>query len=195
MLELWINFIIKGIKMNVMIVDDQQIVRDGLGLILSTDKEINIVCYGGNGKEAILKIDEEDIDIVLMDIRMPEMDGVDATKEIKNRKPEVKIIILTTFDDDEYIFEALKNGASSYLLKDVGAKELIQTIKNTYAGKSVLKSEIAAKMMSGMNSISKRNNIKELLTEREMEICKYICKGQTNAEIAKNLLPINIQIG
>jgi DNA-binding NarL/FixJ family response regulator len=170
-----------------MIVDDQQIIRDGTGLILSTDKEINIAGYAGNGKEALLKLQEICPDIILMDIRMPDMDGVEATKSIKKEYQDIKIIILTTFDDDEYIFEALKNGASCYLLKDVGAKELIQTVKDVYKGNTVIKSEIAEKMMSGMNKASERNEIKELLSNREMEICKHICKGQTNAEIAASL--------
>ena len=114
-------------KISVMIVDDQPIVRDGLELILSLSDEIEVLCAASNGEEAVELCEKHQPDIILMDIRMPVMDGVKATKVIKERYPKVKIIVFTTFNDDNFIFEALKNGASSYLLKDVESEELINT--------------------------------------------------------------------
>lgn len=120
-------------RIKVLIVDDQPVVRDGLKMILSLDSEIEVAATASNGQEA-LDLCNSGIDVVLMDIRMPVMDGVKTTKLIKESFPKVKIIILTTFNDDQYIFEALKNGASSYLLKDVESEEIINTIKVIYSG-------------------------------------------------------------
>lgn len=118
----------------VLIVDDQALIREGLSLMLDLYDEIEIVGEASNGKEAIDFVVKEEVDVILMDIRMPIMDGVEATKVIKDRYPDTKIIILTTFNEDEYIFKGLKNGADSYILKDVSSKELVNIIKTVHSG-------------------------------------------------------------
>jgi len=174
-------------KISVMIVDDQPIVRDGLKLILSLSEEINVLCTASNGEEAVEMCEKYEPDIILMDIRMPVMDGVKATGIIKERYPKVKIIVLTTFDDDSFIFEALKNGASSYLLKDVESGELINTIKIIYLGGTMLQNSVAARLVNKMNELSSQKSSTDNLTQRELEISKLVAEGLSNKEIASKL--------
>lgn len=173
-------------KMRVLIVDDQPVVRDGLKLILSLDSEIEVAAIASNGVEA-LESCNSGIDVVLMDIRMPVLDGVKTTKLIKESFPDVKIIILTTFNDDQYIFEALKNGASSYLLKDVESEEIINTVKVIYSGGTVLHSNIAAKLVNKLSESQGNTNHLQELTSREHEISKLVSEGLSNKEIAAKL--------
>lgn len=173
-------------KIRVLIVDDQPVVRDGLRMILSLDSEIEVVATASNGKEA-LDLCDSDIDIVLMDIRMPLMDGVKTTKLVKESHPKVKIIILTTFNDDQYIFEALKNGASSYLLKDVESEEIINTVKVINSGGTVLHNNIAAKLVNKMTEKQSETERIQDLTSRELEIAKLIAEGLSNREIAAKI--------
>lgn len=174
-------------KISVMIVDDQPIVRDGLKLILSLSEEINVLCTASNGEEAVEMCEKYEPDIILMDIRMPVMDGVKATGIIKERYPKVRIIVLTTFNDDSFIFEALKNGASSYLLKDVESGELINTIKIIYLGGTMLQNSVAARLVNKMNELSSQKSSTDNLTQRELEISKLVAEGLSNKEIASKL--------
>lgn len=174
-------------KMSVMIVDDQPIVRDGLKLILSLSDEINVLCTASNGEEAVELCEKYEPDIILMDIRMPVMDGVKATGIIKERYPKVKIIVLTTFDDDSFIFEALKNGASSYLLKDVESGELINTIKIIHLGGTMLQNSVAERLVNKMNELSSQKSYTDNLTQREIEISKLVAEGLSNKKIASRL--------
>ena len=171
-------------KIKVMIVDDQPIVRDGLNMILSLCDDIEVISKAQNGKDAVLKC-SDNIDIVLMDITMPEMNGVEATSIIKEKFPDTKVIILTTFNDDKFIFDALKNGASSYLLKDMDSEEIINAIKLIHSGKTVLQSNIAQKLINKSSKDGEKNTAK--LTQREIEIARLIAKGLSNKEIAKKL--------
>lgn len=173
-------------KIRVLIVDDQPVVRDGLRMILSLDNEIEVAATASNGREAF-DLCNGSIDVVLMDIRMPLMDGVKTTKLIKESYPKVKIIILTTFNDDQYIFEALKNGASSYLLKDVESGEIINTVKVIHSGGTVLHSNIAAKLVSKMAKSQNAVERTEDLTSRELETAKLVAEGLSNREIAAKL--------
>ncbi len=173
-------------KIKVLIVDDQPVVRDGLKMILSLDSEIEVAATASNGGEA-LELCNSGIDVVLMDIRMPVMDGVKTTKLIKDSFPKVKIIILTTFNDDQYIFEALKNGASSYLLKDVESEEIINTVKVIYSGGTVLHSNIAAKLVNKLSESQESTNSLQELTSREQEVAKLVSEGLSNKEIAAKL--------
>ncbi|OPZ91378.1 MAG: Transcriptional regulatory protein DegU [Firmicutes bacterium ADurb.Bin419] len=173
-------------KIKVLIVDDQPVVRDGLKMILSLDSEIEVTATASNGGEA-LELCNSGIDVVLMDIRMPVMDGVKTTKLIKDSFPKVKIIILTTFNDDQYIFEALKNGASSYLLKDVESEEIINTVKVIYSGGTVLHSNIAAKLVNKLSESQESTNSLQELTSREQEVAKLVSEGLSNREIAAKL--------
>lgn len=179
----------------VMIVDDQGLIRDGLKMILSLSEDIEVIEEAINGKNAVEKLDRIEPDIILMDIRMPEMDGVEATKVIKERYPRTKIIILTTFNEDEYIFEGLKNGADGYILKDVRSNELIRAIKEVYKGNVLLQPEIASKVVKAFNSMNKgigESDNEELeylkgLTKREIEISELVAEGKSNKEISKGL--------
>lgn len=114
---------------NIIIVDDQQIVREGLKMILSLNNEISVIGEASNGEEALELLTYSSPEVILMDIRMPVMNGIEATKLVKAKYPDIKVIILTTFNDNEYIFAGLKNGADGYILKDSGAQEIISSIK------------------------------------------------------------------
>jgi len=173
----------------VLIVDDQALIREGLNMMLSLYDEIKIVHEANNGKEAIEILGEKDVDVILMDIRMPIMNGVEATKIIKEKYPHIKILILTTFNEDEYIFEGLNNGADGYLLKDIGSKELVNNIKAVYKGDMLFHGEVAktiASVIKGNKDVGNKTNLKEL-TPREMEIGKLISQGKNNKEISEIL--------
>ena len=130
----------------VLLVDDQQILAEGIKSVLKTCKEIEVVGIALDGAQAVDACEKLKPDVVLMDIRMPNMNGVVATKRIKETDADIKIIILTTFDDSDYILSALNNGASGYLLKDIGATALIDAVKNAYAGDTILPAKIAKKI-------------------------------------------------
>lgn len=176
----------------VLIVDDQKIIREGLSMMLGLDSTISIVGEVTNGKEVIGLLEREKVDLILMDIRMPIMDGVEATKIIKEKYPKTKILILTTFKEDEYIFQGLKNGADGYLLKDISSEELINGIKTVHRGNMILQPDIARKMI---DSIYKKDNISDNinkdiyteLTKREYEIAMLVGEGKSNKEISKTL--------
>lgn len=176
----------------VLIVDDQSLIREGLTMMLSLYDTISLVGEATNGKEAIELLDKEEVDLILMDIRMPIMDGVEATKEIKENYPEVKVLILTTFNEDEYIFEGLRNGADGYLLKDISSQELVKAIKTIYEGNVLLQPDVARKMIGSMtyNNSTQNNLDKDIfkdLTKKEYEIAQLIGEGSSNKEIANTL--------
>lgn len=187
-------------KIKLMLVDDQSLIREGLSMILSLSDDFQIVGEASNGVEAIKKLDTIRPDIVLMDIRMPKMDGVEATKIIMNRYPHIKIIILTTFSEDDYIYEALKNGAVGYVLKDLRSEEIIKGVKTVYEGNVLLQPEIATKLVKtitgyntpqnnsvGTNGFTCLNGKYEQLTDREEEIAKLVSYGKSNKEISEIL--------
>jgi DNA-binding NarL/FixJ family response regulator len=183
---------------NVILVDDQKIVREGIKMILSLDEEIRVVNEAENGKELVdfLKINEYP-DVILMDVRMPIMDGVQATKIVKENFKNIKVIILTTFNEDEYIFDGIKNGADGYILKDAGSEEIIKAIKTAYSGNILLNPEVATKIVraytaisSGKQTSSRLNEEKkklEILTKRELEVAKLVAQGKSNKEICLDL--------
>ncbi len=175
----------------VLIVDDQSLIREGLSMMLSLYDEIFLVGEASNGKEALDILRKSEVDLVLMDIRMPVMDGVEATKIIKEKYPHVKVLILTTFKEDEYIFEGLKNGADGYLLKDISSEELVKAMETVYSGNVLLQPEIAKKIMGALiekktREDDKRDLVKEL-TRREYEIALLVGEGKTNKEISEIL--------
>lgn len=174
----------------VLIVDDQSLIREGLNMMLSLYEEIKIVGEATNGQEAIEIIEEKEVDVILMDIRMPLMDGVEATRIVKEKYPHIKIIILTTFNEDEYIFQGLNNGADGYILKDVSSKELVNSIKSVYKGDILFHGEVAKTIAAAMQEkklIQNNKNRLEELTPREMEIAKLVGEGKSNKEISKIL--------
>ncbi|WP_391207279.1 response regulator transcription factor [Psychrobacillus sp. L4] len=168
----------------VLIVEDQAIVRQGLRMMIEQDKDFTVVAEASNGKEAILALELNAIEIVLLDIRMPEMNGVEATKRIKERWPQVKILILTTFDDDEYAIQTLKDGASGFMLKTAEPNKLIAAIHSISNGGLVINEEVAAKMMPRLLQKNSEPIVEHSLTVREIDILKLVGEGKTNKEIA-----------
>lgn len=177
----------------VLLVDDQALFREGLETLLSVYDDIQVVGRAGNGREALDVAAKVRPDVVLMDVRMPVLDGVRATSLLKKAQPHCKVIVLTTFDDDEYIFEALRSGAVGYLLKDVASVQLVEAIRSAARGESVLEPSVAAKVISEFTRVSsmvpskQMDSLVEPLSEREVEILACIASGASNKEIAHQL--------
>ncbi|MCI9010549.1 MAG: response regulator transcription factor [Clostridia bacterium] len=178
-------------KIRVLLADDQSILADGIKSVLSSCEEIEVVGIAQDGFEALDLLEKTSPDVVLMDIRMPNMNGVIATQEVKRRRPEVKVIILTTFDDSDYILNAINNGASGYLLKDTSSAALIDAIKNAYAGDTILPAKIAKRIADAARLVSNDREIKLKraygLSDRETEIALMIYEGFTNKQVASAL--------
>ncbi len=179
---------------NVMIVDDQKIFKEGLKMIVSQDSEINVVCLCENGKEACDLVDTYNPDIILMDIQMPIMNGVDAVKIIKEKNSHINIIMLTTFHNETYIYDAIKNGASGYLLKDTSIDIIIEAIKTVNSGGALINPGVAkillnqfTKLASNTNDFSEHEKEIDTLTLREKEISRLVAKGLNNKEISEEL--------
>ena len=172
----------------VLLADDQTILTEGIKSVLETCPDFEVVGIAQDGVEAVELSGKLSPDVVLMDIRMPNMNGVVATKRIKESNPDIKIIVLTTFDDSDYILSAINNGASGYLLKDIGATALIDSIKNAYAGDTILPSKIAKKITDAAMMVSSDKEIKLKkafnFSDREVEIAFMITDGFTNRQIA-----------
>lgn len=176
-------------KINIAIIDDEKLIREGLKIILSTYEDINIVAMGGDGKEALKLCESNTIDLILMDIRMPNCDGVQGTKLIKEKFPHIKVLILTTFKDIEYIQEALQKGASGYLLKDSSYDLIYEGIKAAVSGNIVIHPDVASNII---NYTSIETNTKDVcdkynLTDKECDIIKFIADGLSNKEIGEKL--------
>lgn len=173
----------------VLLVDDQDIFRQGLVALLSVQEDIKIVGEACNGQEAIIFTAELQPDVVLMDVRMPICDGVIATHEIHQRYPWIQIVVLTTFDDDEYIWRSLQSGAIGYLLKRTPVDQVVSTIRSAYLGYSQLSPTIASKVF---NQLSPKQSSVEVikrsqLSKRELEVLKLIGQGKNNQEISEML--------
>ncbi|MFL0505602.1 response regulator [Ureibacillus sp. 179-F W5.1 NHS] len=174
----------------ILVVEDQTIVRNGLKMIIEQDDRYEIVGVASNGLEALQIVRNLHVDLVLMDIRMPEMNGIEATKKIKAQFPDMKIIILTTFDDDAYAYETLKDGANGFLLKSSEPTKLLSSIQSVMDGGLVLQEDVAAKLMPKLlkQTVSSNTPTQNIpLTERELKIVKLIGEGKTNKEIANCL--------
>lgn len=178
----------------VLIADDQELIRQSLQIILENRGNIQVTDVVTNGLEVMQSIRKSKPDVILMDIRMPKMDGVQCTKIIKENMPEIKIIILTTFDDDEYVYNALKYGASGYLLKGVSMDNLVEAISTVYLGKAMINPDIAVKVLNFFSEMAKTDYSIQVehegideLTKTEWKIIGQVEKGLSNKEIAKNL--------
>lgn len=175
----------------VLLVDDQQILAEGIKSVLETSRDIKVIGIALDGVQAVEKCALLKPDVVLMDIRMPNMNGMVATKRIKEAHENIKIIVLTTFDDSDYILSAINNGASGYLLKDIGATALIDAVKNAYAGDTILPAKIAKKITDAVAMVSSDKELKLRktfnLSEREAEIALMLYDGFTNRQIASAL--------
>lgn len=176
---------------NLAIVDDQGIIREGLKFMFEKKEDIRVVGTGENGHQAYNLCRENHIDVMLLDIKMPLMGGVEATKLIKRDFPHVNIIILTTFDDDEFIFEALKYGASGYLLKDATMEKIEEAIRDAYKGGVSIQPDVARKMVDILRKETSDRPVMdkrvENLTERELDILRNLGQGKSNKEIAQTL--------
>jgi DNA-binding NarL/FixJ family response regulator len=177
----------------VLLVDDQALFREGLETLLSVHKDIQVVGQAGNGQEAVEVAARVQPHVVLMDVRMPFLNGVGATRRLKNVLPQCRVIVLTTFDDDEYVFDALRAGAVGYLLKDVASAQLVEAIRAAARGQSILEPSVAAKVIaeftrvSSMVPLAQMEQLMEPLSERELEILGLIARGSSNREIAEQL--------
>jgi len=173
----------------VMIVDDHEMVRRGAASYLEAQSDISVVAQAGSGEEAVRLAQEFIPDVVLMDLVMTGMDGVEATRRIKNVSPRTQIVILTSFHQDEFIFPALQAGAISYLLKDLKASELVESIRRAARGEATLHPKIAARVIKTFRSLEPEAATPfTVLTEREMEVLKLIAKGYPNDRIAEQLV-------
>jgi DNA-binding NarL/FixJ family response regulator len=173
----------------VLICDDQAIVCEGLQVILSTAQDIEVVGTANDGAQAVEMIAEAQPDVVLMDLKMPVMNGVQATRLIRKRHPGVRVLVLTTYDADEWVFDAVRGGASGYLLKDTPREKLIEAIRDTAAGKTPVDPNVAGKLFAqvAQGVAPPDTSITEDLSEREREVLGLLARGMTNAEIAKRL--------
>lgn len=179
-------------KIKVMIVDDQPLLAEGIKSVLEHGgEEIEVVALEKDGADALERLENTPVDVVLMDIRMPVMNGVVATREIRARHPETKVVVLTTFDDSEYILNAINNGASGYLLKDIGSAELIAAVKNAYAGDTILPSKIARRIADAAMLVAGNRELRFKrafsFSDRETEIAVMLYEGFTNRQIASAL--------
>ena len=174
-------------KIKVIIVDDEKLIREGLKIMLSIYDDIEVVGLGKNGYESVELCKENNVDIVLMDIRMDKCDGVMGTRLIKEQFSKVKVLILTTFKDKEYIQDALKFGAFGYMLKDSSPEMIYQGIKSAFNGNMVVNPEIADKILENSSNIKNFDSEKYGLSEKELKIVEYIAKGLSNKEISEEI--------
>ncbi|HVQ50291.1 MAG TPA: response regulator transcription factor [Mycobacterium sp.] len=170
------------------IADDQAMVRQGYGALLSAQPDINVVGDAANGRDAVRQVASLAPDVVLMDVRMPELNGLDAAREILARDTGTKVLMLTTFDIDDYVYAALRAGASGFLLKDAPADELVRAVRVVAAGDALLAPSITRRMIADLVSrhAAPRRSADELarLTPRETEVLELLARGMSNAEIA-----------
>lgn len=170
----------------ILLADDHTVLRQGIAQVLESQADMEVIAQARNGVEAVQLAEETDPDIVLMDINMPELDGVKATSRIKELRPDVKIIILTMYRVDNFIFEAIKAGASGYLLKEVEMADLISAVRSVAAGEAVLDPALADKVLEEFR-IKKPVKREEELAPRDVEILTFVAQGLTNQEIADRI--------
>ena len=174
-------------RTKILIADDHPVVREGLSAMLSREKNISVIGEATNGKEAIDLALKGSPDVVLMDLRMPVLDGVEAIRQIKSKRPDIEFIIITTYDDDENILKGIEAGAKAYLLKDSPREKLFQAIKAVSRGESLIEPAIAGRVIDRLTQLSQQVKAPDALSEREIEVLSLIAEGTSNKEIARDL--------
>jgi NarL family two-component system response regulator LiaR len=172
----------------ILIVDDHTVVRDGLNALISMEAGMQVVGLAADGLEAVKLATELKPDVILMDLVMPRMDGVQAIIEIHRETPNARILVLTSFAENHQVFSAIKAGATGYLMKDTSAEQLIEAIRDTYHDRPALQPEIARKLMRDLQTQGGTSSLEATLTEREIEILQQVALGKTNQEIADQLV-------
>ena len=177
-------------KIKILIADDHAVVREGTRQILEQEADLDVVAEAADGEEAVKLASSSKPDVVIMDIAMPKVDGIEATKQIKTLHPDIAVLVLTAYDDDQFVFGLLEAGAAGYLLKSVRGHELIDAVRRIYDGESVLHPSIARKVLNRFvpapDKIAGRRS-SEVLSDREMQVLKLAAKGLSNHDIANDL--------
>lgn len=181
-------------KIRVLIADDHLVVRKGIQFLLSTEDDIDVIGEVADGAEAVARAEALKPDVILMDLVMPEMDGIEATREIAARQPGTRVLVLTSFAADDKVFPAIKAGALGYLLKDSSPDDLVQAIRRVHRGEPSLEASIARKVLTEMAGGPKKPLSDDPLTERELDILRLIARGCSNKEIAEQLVIADITV-
>lgn len=173
----------------VIVCDDQALIRDSLGMLLNLERNIQVVGSAEDGAEAVQLVALHQPDLVLMDLKMPGMNGIEATRRIRAQYPEVKVLVLTTYDDDEWVFDAIRAGASGYLLKDTPREEVIKAVRGTVEGRSFVDPSVAGRLLNQVadQQTQPATLITDKLTERELDVLRLLARGFSNADIAARL--------
>ncbi|WP_205347216.1 response regulator [Pseudonocardia broussonetiae] len=171
----------------VMVVDDHPVVRDGLRGVLDAEPDMEVVGEAGHGAEALARVAAAAPDVVLMDLRMPVMGGVDAIRELRRAAPAVRVLVLTTFDTDRDVLPAVEAGATGYLLKDTPRDELLRAVRAAHRGEAVLSPAVAGRLMGQVRGVGRGGGTADALSAREMEVLRFVAAGSTNRETARAL--------
>lgn len=171
----------------ILIADDHPVVREGILSMLNREHDFHVIGEAKDGVEAVNKAKELKPDVVLMDLQMPELDGVESIRQIRSENPDIKFIVLTTYSDDEYIFKGIEAGARAYLLKDAPMEELFKAIRAVHRGESLIQPVVASRVLDRFAELSRQAPSGEVLSEREMEVLQLMAKGAANKEIAAKL--------
>ena len=172
----------------ILVADDHPVVREGLSAMLGREEDFDVVGQATDGLEALDLTGRLDPHVVLMDLKMPRMDGVEAIRQIKQRFPATQVLVLTTFDSDDYIFQGIEAGARGYLLKDAPREELFRAVRAVARGESLLQPTVAARLVNRFAELSRRSSPEETLSERELEVLRSMARGAANKEIATELV-------
>lgn len=175
--------------MRVLICDDQALIRDSLELLLKLEKDIEVVGQAQDGADAVAQVARQQPDVVLMDLKMPGVNGIEATRQIRTRWPSIRVLVLTTYDDDEWVFDAIRAGAAGYLLKDTPRAEVLKAVRGTAEGKAFVDPSVASKLLGHVANQQplRPTFITDKLTGREVDVLRLVARGFANADIAMRL--------